>query len=79
MDLKGFKETFLRNSDSVIKMAKAVSQCVCVCVRTHVCTDPAAYNHNQYEGGTLIYILYLSQVFLIASASLEVSAALLLE
>jgi hypothetical protein len=66
----------------MIKMAKALrlslslslSVCVCVCVYRS-----AAYNHSQYEGGTLIYILYLSQVFLIASAALEVFAALLLE
>lgn len=60
-------------------MVKALRQYVCAWAHICVCTDPATYNHSQYEGGTLIYILYLSQVFLIASASLEVSAALLLQ
>lgn len=79
LDLKEFKETLTKGLGHHDKNGQS-SKTVCVCAGMHLCVyGSATYNHRQYKGGTLIYILYLSQVFLIASASLEVSAALWLQ
>lgn len=61
--------------------SRALRWYVCALAHGHafVCVQTQPLTTAANKRGTLIYILYLSQVSLIASASLEVSAALLLE